>query len=241
LDRAAVVKRFWDQATAEPVNGCYAILLDGKPMHLPGGATLRLAHPPLAHAVAAEWQLAGGGKGGDMSFADTPLTRLAGTAQVRIGADPWPVVDGIARYGESDLLCYRAAAPEALVRRQEAAWQPWLDWAEQRYGAKLRVTAGIITIRQHRGSVAALRAAVGALDPWALAALGVAVPALGSLVLGLALAEQRLDPAAAHALGALEELFQAEQWGEDAQAAARRQAVADEIALAARLIVLTRE
>jgi chaperone required for assembly of F1-ATPase len=82
---------------------------------------------------------------------------------------------------------------------------------------------------------------VGALDSWALAALGVAVPALGSLVLGLALAEQRLDPAAAHALGALEELFQAEQWGEDAQAAARRQAVADEIALAARLIVLTRE
>jgi chaperone required for assembly of F1-ATPase len=82
---------------------------------------------------------------------------------------------------------------------------------------------------------------VGALDPWELAALGVAVPALGSLVLGLALAEQRLDPGAAHALGALEELFQAEQWGEDALAAARRQAVADEIALAARLIVLTRE
>jgi chaperone required for assembly of F1-ATPase len=241
LGRAAVVKRFWDQATAEPVDGCYAILLDGKPMHLPGGATLRLAHPPLAHAVAAEWQLAGGGKGGEMSFADTPLTRLAGTAQARIGADPWPVVDAIARYGESDLLCYRAEAPEALARRQEAAWQPWLDWVEQRYGAKLRVTSGIVAIRQHRGSGAALRAAVGALDPWALAALGVAVPALGSLVLGLALAERRLDPATAHALGALEELFQVEQWGEDTQAAARRQAVADEIALAARLIALTRE
>jgi chaperone required for assembly of F1-ATPase len=241
LDHAEVVKRFWDQATAEPVDGFYAILLDGKPMHLPGGATLHLAHPPLAHAIAAEWQLAGGGKGGNMSFADTPLTGLAGTAQARIGADPWPVVDAIARYGESDLLCYRAEAPETLVRRQEAAWQPWLDWAEQRYGAKLRVTAGIVAIRQHRGSVAALRAAAGVLDPWTLAALGVAVPALGSLVLGLALAEQRLDPATAHALGALEELFQVEQWGEDAQAAARRQAVADEIALAARLIALTRE
>jgi len=96
-------------------------------------------------------------------------------------------------------------------------------------------------IRQHRASIAALRAAVGTLGPWALAALGVAVPALGSLVLGLALAEQCLDPTTAHALGALDELFQAEQWGEDAQATARRQAVADEIALAARLIVLTRE
>ena len=105
------------------------------------------------------------------------------------------------------------------MRRQADAWQPWLDWAEQRYGAKLRVTTGIVAVRQHRGSVAALRAAVAALDAWALAALGVAVPALGSLVLGLALAEQRLDPATAHALGALDELFQAEQWGEDAQAA----------------------
>jgi chaperone required for assembly of F1-ATPase len=236
-----MVTRFWDQAIAEPVDGGFAVLLDGKPMHLPGGATLRLVHPPLAHAVAAEWQLAGGGKGGNMSFADTPLTRLAGTAQARIGVDPWATADAIARYGESDLLCYRAEAPEALVRRQEAAWQPWLDWAEQRYGASLRVTSGIVAIRQHRGSVAALRAAVGALDPWALAALGVAVPAMGSVVLGLALAEQRLDPVTAHALGALEELFQVEQWGEDAQATARRQAVADEIALAARLIALTRE
>jgi chaperone required for assembly of F1-ATPase len=236
-----MVKRFWDQATVESVDGGYGILLDGKPMHLPGGTTLRVAHPPLALAVATEWQLAGGGKGGTMSFADTPLTRLAGTARVRVGTDPRPIADAIARYGESDLLCYRAEAPEALVRRQEAAWPPWLDWAEQRYGARLRVTSGIVAIRQHRDSVAALRAAVGALDPWALAALGVAVPALGSLVLGLALAEQRVDPATAHALGALEELFQAEQWGEDAQAAARRQAVAEEIVLAARLIALTRE
>jgi len=235
-----VVKRFWDQATAAPVDDGFAILLDGKPMHLPDGATLRLEHVPLAQAIAAEWQLAGGDKGGEMTFADTPLTRLAGTAQGRIAADRWPTVDAIARYGETDLLCYRAEAPEALVRRQQAAWQPWLDWAEQRHGARLRVTAGIAAIRQHRGSIAALREAVGALDLWALAALGVAVPALGSVVLGLALADQRVDPAIAHGLGALDELFQVEQWGEDAAAAARRQAISDDIAIAARLIALTR-
>jgi chaperone required for assembly of F1-ATPase len=239
-DHAAMVKRFWDQATAEAVDGGYAVLLDGKPMHLPGGKLLHVEHATLAQAVAAEWQLAGGGKGGEMSFADTPLTRLAGTAQDRIAADPWPTVDAIARYGETDLLCYRAEAPAELVRRQADAWQPWLDWAEQRHGAKLRVTTGIVAVRQHRASVAALRAAVGGLDLWALAALGVAVPALGSLVLGLALADQRLDPATAHALGALDELFQAEQWGEDAQAAARRQAIANDIAIAARMIALTR-
>ena len=120
-------------------------------------------------------------------------------------------------------------------------WQPWLDWAALTYDAPLRVTTGIGYIKQHHDSIAALKRAVARLDIHALAALGIAVPALGSLVLGLALAEGELDAEAATALGALDELFQAELWGEDAEAAARRAAVGAEIVLAARFIALTRE
>ena len=127
------------------------------------------------------------------------------------------------------------------MQRQARGWQPWLDWAALTYDAPLRVGSGVAPVRQHRDSIAALRRAVAALDMEALAGLGVAVPALGSLVLGLALANGRLDAAEAHALGALDELFQAEQWGEDAEAAARRRAVAADIALAGRFIALTRE
>jgi chaperone required for assembly of F1-ATPase len=234
------VKRFWDTATIAPTDAGHAILLDGKPMHLPGGAILLVDAEPLAHAIAAEWQTAGGGKGGEMSFADTPLTRLAGTAQQRIAPDPAPTIDAIARYAESDLLCYRAERPEELVARQTRAWQPWLDWAAQTYDAPLRVGSGIAYVKQHRGSVAVLRGVVAAFDVAAIAALGVAVPALGSLVLGLAMAEGRLDAVAAHELGALDELFQAEAWGEDAEAVARRAAIAADIALAARFLRLTR-
>jgi chaperone required for assembly of F1-ATPase len=234
------VKRFWQIATIERSAAGYAVLLDGKPMHLPGGGVLCVEAEPLAHAIAAEWQAAGGEMGGEMSFSDTPLTRLAGTAQQRIAPDPAPTVDAIARYAESDLLCYRAAAPRELVERQQRQWQPWLDWAAQRYEAPLRVSTGIAYVKQHRGTVAALRQAVAALDVPALAALGVAVPAMGSLVLGLALAERRLDAATAHTLGALDELFQAELWGEDAEAAARLTAIAAEIELAERFLCLTR-
>jgi chaperone required for assembly of F1-ATPase len=234
------VKRFWNTATIEPTAEGFAILLDGKPMHLPGGAVLRVEVRSLAEAIAAEWQVAGGGEGGEMSFTDTPLTRLAGTAQQRIAPDPAPTIDAIARYAESDLLCYRAEAPEELVQRQGREWQPWLDWAALTYDAPLRVGTGIAYVKQHRGSLAALRNAVAALDAAALAALGVAVPALGSLVLGLALHEGRLDAATAHALGSLDELFQAEFWGEDAEAAARRAAIAADIDLAARFLQLTR-
>ena len=105
------MKRFWETVAVDLSNAGYAILLDGKPMHLPGGDVLRVAGEPLARAIAEEWQAAGGGKGGEMSFADTPLTRLAGTAQQRIAPDPMPTVDAIARYAESDLLCYRAETP----------------------------------------------------------------------------------------------------------------------------------
>ncbi len=234
------MKRFWQIATIEAADEGYRVLLDGKPMHLPGGALLRVGAEPLARAIADEWQAAGGEQGGEMSFADTPLTRLAGTAQQRIAPDPAPTIDAIARYAESDLLCYRAEAPEALVHRQAREWQPWLDWVALTYDAPLRISSGIAYVKQHRSSVATLRKVVADLDLPALAALGIAVPALGSLVLGLALAEGCLDAMRAHALGCLDELFQAEAWGEDAEAAARRSAIAADIALAERFLQLTR-
>jgi chaperone required for assembly of F1-ATPase len=234
------VKRFWDAATIEPCADGYAILLDGRRMHLPGGAVLYVGAAPLARAIAEEWQSAGTAKGGEMSFADTPLTRIAGTAQQRIAPDPSPTIDAIARYGENDLLCYRAETPDSLVHRQAREWQPWLDWAALTYDAPLRITMGITPVRQHRDSVVALRRAVAALNVPALAALGVAVPALGSLVLGLALAEGRLNAERAHLLGSLDELYQAEVWGEDAAAAARRRAIADDVSIATRFLELTR-
>ncbi len=229
------MKRVWQSAAMQPGETGFTILLDGRPLRLPGGAVLRIGPEPLARAIAEEWQSAGP----ELTFADTPLTRLAGTAQERIAPDPWPTVDAIARYGESDLLCYRADTPETLVRRQAEAWQPWLDWAAGTFEAPLRVTAGITPIRQHRGAIAALRGVVARFDPYGLAGLGVAVPALGSLVLGLAMAAGRLEAEAAYALGALDELYQAELWGEDAEAAARRAAVRNDITQAARFLRLT--
>jgi chaperone required for assembly of F1-ATPase len=232
------VKRFWDSVTLERDGEEHRILLDGKPIHLPNGGVLRVGPPALAAAIAEEWRAAGGSKGGEMSFSDTPLTRIAGTARERIAPDPAPTADAIARYGETDLLCYRAEIPRALAELQARSWQPWLDWAALAFDAPLRVTVGIVPVRQHHDSIGALRRVVGGYDPYVLAALGIAVPALGSLVLGLALVEARLDAAEAFALGALEELFQMEQWGEDAEAATRRQNVAADIALAERFIRL---
>jgi chaperone required for assembly of F1-ATPase len=234
------MKRFWDTASIEAESEGFSIRLDGKPMRVPSGGVLVVGPEALAEAIATEWQMAGGAKGGEMSFDDTPLTRLAGTAQERIAPNPDPTVDAIARYGESDLLCYRAGSPRELVQRQERLWQPWLDWAADTLGAPLRTTIGVGYVKQHRDSIAALRGVVAAQDTWTLAGLGIAVPALGSLVLGLAVADGALDAAVAVDLGALDELFQASLWGEDHEAAQRRAGVRAEIELAGRFIALSR-
>lgn len=235
------MKRFWDTATAAPVSEGFAVLLDGKPMHLPDGARLHVRSARLAAAIAGEWQAAGGKKGGEMSFADTPLTRIAGTAEARIAPDPGPTLDALSAYAESDLLCYRAEAPEALIQRQMRDWQPWLDWAALTFDAPMKITSGIAFVRQDASSVCALRRSLVRYDPVTLAALGVAVPLLGSLILGLAMAENQIDARAAYELGALDERFQVEFWGEDAEAAARRSAIAADIAVAGQLMELVRQ
>ena len=232
------MKRFWDQAACVAEGESFAIHLDGKPVRLPGGAPLRVATRELGEALAAEWQAAGGARDGEMSWEDVPLTRLTGTAAERIAVAPEATIAAIAKYAETDLLCYRAE-DEALAERQHEAWQPWLDWAARELGAELHATRGIMPVRQSQAALAALHAAVAELSPLGLSALGVLVPVLGSAVLGLAVMRGALGPAEAHRLAVLDELFQEERWGLDWEAEERRGRVAAELALAARLAVLS--
>jgi chaperone required for assembly of F1-ATPase len=233
------VKRFWDKAETADSEGRFTVLLDGRPVRIPGGAPVAVASRPLAEALAAEWNAAGGAKGGDFTHDEVPLTRLVGTAQERIAPDPAATVAALAKYAETDLLCYRADDPR-LAARQAAEWDPILHWAALTLDAPLKVTVGVMPVAQDSGALAALHRAVAAHPPEEVAALGVAVPALGSLVLALALAAGRLGPEEAHALSILDERFQEEFWGLDSEAEARRARLAGEVALAARLIALAR-
>lgn len=231
------MKRFWDQASVAPAAEGFAVHLDGRPVRLPGGGTLAVQTRPLAEALAAEWQAAGGTRDGEMSWEDVPLSRLVGTAAERIAPAPEATILAIARYAETDLLCYRAADP-VLAGRQRAGWQPWLDWSDQALGARLAVTEGLMPVAQDPAALAALAGAVARLDALRLSALGVLVPAMGSLVLGLAVQRGALAVEEAHRLSILDELFQEEQWGLDWMAEEKRTKVADDLRLAVRLLEL---
>jgi chaperone required for assembly of F1-ATPase len=151
------------------------------------------------------------------------------------------VVQQIAGYAGTDLVCYRASHPPELASRQQSVWQPLVDWAVLRYNAPLAVTIGVIPISQPQASLRALAAAVADHDDFALAALHLATAACGSLVIALALVEGRLDADGAFAASQLDESFQIEAWGEDTEQAQHRQALAGDISTAAQFLSLLRQ
>jgi chaperone required for assembly of F1-ATPase len=167
-----------------------------------------------------------------------PLFRLAATTIDRTAAQRALIVSEIANYVDTDLVCYRADHPPALVARQQAVWQNLIDWATRRYGAALAVRPGVIPARQPPATLRAFEKIVAAHDDFRLTALHRLTASCGSLVIALALIEGRLDAAASFAASQLDETFQIEAWGEDADAAARRAALAADIAAAARFIAL---
>jgi chaperone required for assembly of F1-ATPase len=225
------MRRFYKIAAVEAVPGGFVIALDGKPLRTPQGRMLALPHATLAEAVADEWRA----QGALIRPLSMPVTAIVNTAVDRVAADRASAIAQLMRYAETDLLCYRAEGPDELVERQAALWQPVLDWAASRFGATLAVTTGIAPTPQPDHALNALHRAVAGHDEWRLAALAAAVAATGSLLLGLALAEERLTPDQAFAAALLEELWQNERWGEDAEALARRAALRTDLDAAARL------
>jgi chaperone required for assembly of F1-ATPase len=207
------MKRFYRQVELGVEGDMHRVLLDGRPLRTPTKRPLALPTAALAVAIAAEWRE----QGESIEPAIMPITRLASTAQDRLPELRAAAIAELVDYAETDLLCYRAAAPLDLVERQSQRWQPLLDWAARTYGARLVMTTSILPVAQPKAAVQRLQAAVEALDDWRLVGLHAATSVLGSMILGLALVEGRIDAEQALATSLLDELFEIERWGQDAE------------------------
>ncbi len=210
-------KRFYKSAAAAPLDGGFTVLLDGRGVKTPARLALVVPARALAEAMAEEWN----GQGETIDPRQMWLTKLANTAIDRVSSRREPVIDEIAAFAGTDLVCYRADHPDALAERQAAHWSPLVDWAAATFGANLKVTAGIVPIAQDEAALAAVRAAIAAANGFELAALHNAVSLTGSALIGLALLHKRLDARQAFAAAHVDEAWQAELCGEDEDEAAR--------------------
>lgn len=207
-------RRFWTTAATREADGGWEVLLDDKPLRTPGKKPLILPSEALAKAVADEWQVQT-----DLIQPMTmPMTRAANSAIEKVAPQFDAVAGMLAEYGGTDLLCYRAEAPEDLVQLQAEGWDPLIDWAATHLRAPLRITHGVIPVTQDSAALERLHDEVASLDSFGLTALHDLVTLPGSLVLGLAVINGRITGAEAFGLSRIDEDFQARQWGEDQDA-----------------------
>ena len=223
------MKRFYQSVELAAADDGHRVLLDGRPLNTPARRALTLPSAALAEALAEEWRA----QGETIRPEGMPLTRLASTAQDRMPALRAVAIDDAVGYAGTDVLCYRAAAPLALVERQQQVWQPLLDWATSALGTRLVVTTTLLPVTQPDAAVRGLRAAVEELGDWPLIGLHAATTALGSLVLGLALSRGRINAEQGLAASLLDELFEIERWGKDAETERRHDALRREVDAAA--------
>lgn len=216
--RPALPRRFYKEAGYAGGEGGFRLTLDGRPANTPARNPLAVPSEALAGLLAAEW----GAQGEAIDPATMPVTRLVNTTLDGVVPRRAAVVEDLAAYAGTDLLAYRAESPERLVTAQAAAWDPVLDWARDELGARPILSEGVMHVTQPEESVAALRGAIEAVDsPFRLAALHTLTTLTGSLILALAVLHGRLDPAEAWAAAHVDETYQAEAWGRDAEAEER--------------------
>jgi chaperone required for assembly of F1-ATPase len=230
------MKRVYREVRVAPAGDGWSISLDARTLQTPGRAALALPKRALAEVIAAEWDA----QTDKIVPATMPLMRIAATAIDRVAPQRRQAIEEVIGYVGTDLVCYRADRPAELVARQAALWQPLVDWATLRFDAPLPVTTGIMPRPLPAPVTGAFQSAVEAFDPWWLTALHAATTACGSIVIGLALADRRLDAEGAWQAAQLDESFQIEQWGEDAEAVARRRELKRDLEATARFMDLLR-
>jgi len=227
-------KRFYTTVSVKADGPHFQVTLDDRPIKTPGGKAHALPTRALAEAIADEWRA----QGDRLDLTTMQLTKAVNTVIDRIAPRRAEVIDDVARFAGSDVLCYRAETPGSLVARQIASWDPWLAWAQDHVGASFRCSTGISHVEQPPETLDAIRRAMESVDNFALPALHAGVTITGSAVLGLAFTLRRIGPDEALAISTVDEEFQAERWGRDAEAEAVRKNRLVELQQARRLLDL---
>lgn len=210
------MKRFWKEIAVERESEGWTIELDGRGVKTPARAALVVPNERLAEAIAGEWRSVKD----DVDPRAMPLTGFANAAIDRVAPERRAFAGGLARYAEADLACYRSDWPPELVERQKGAWDALLGWARRRYDVDFSITSGLMHVPQPQATVEQLAHAVGSLDPFRLAGLSPIVSIGGSLIAGLAVLEKAMTAEEAWAAVSIDECWQLEQWGGDAEAQA---------------------
>jgi chaperone required for assembly of F1-ATPase len=215
--RPKPIRRFYERASSEEIDGEFRVLLDGRPARTPGRRILAAPSCELADALAREWLA----QRDVINPATMPLTRLANTIIDGFARSASQVASEVERYLAFDLVLYRAEGPRGLVERQSAAWDPVLEWAHRTLGARFRPVQGMVHVSQCPQVLRAARAAIP-VEPWRLGALYVMTTLTGSALIALVFAGGAISLDQAWSAAHVDEDWNMQLWGADELALERR-------------------
>ncbi len=219
--RTPLPKRFYKTVSVAEGEAGFSVQLDGKPVRTPGKALLAVPTQAAAQLMAAEFDA----QVEIINPVSMPVVRLVNTAIDGVATDMQAVLEDVMRFSSSDLVCYRADAPEQLVQRQAEAWDPVLDWAQSALGARFLLAEGIVHVTQPRESVNAVGIWLKQReDAFRLSSIHLMTTLTGSALLALAVEAEAITPDEAWTLAHVDEDWTIEHWGDDAEATARRTA-----------------
>lgn len=227
-------KRFYKDAAVVPVDGGFAVGLDGRVPKTPGMKQVVVPIASLAQVMADEWAAQG-------EFIDPqtmPMVRLVNSA-VEAGEETMPALrEEIVKYAGNDLLLYRADAPEVLVRRQEEIWDAALVRLARHFGVSFQPTIGIIHQPQPAATLSRLGKALESEGLFPLTAMNAITSITGSGLLALALRHRLLEPEDVWAAAHVDEDHNIAMWGEVSEITERRAKRRKEFDAAVRLLEL---
>lgn len=212
-------KRFYKQVKIACEEGGFTILLDERPVKTPAKRHFIVPTEAFATFVAQEFE----SQKHVVNPVKMPMTRLVNTVIDGIADDMQVVFEDLLRFVACDMIFYRAQTPTELVQKQSEQWDPLLDWAEEKLGARFYLTEGLMHMEQSPEAIQAVSHYLRNVEsPYMLAALHMMTTLTGSALIVLAVAAGKIDADHAWSIAHLDEDWMMEQWGTDKEAMAHR-------------------
>ena len=215
------MKRFYNSAGVTEAEGGWQVTLDDRAMKTVKGSQQIVPTRGLAEMLAAEWEA----QGEKIDPASFVIRDMADYAIDIVAPDHAATADKLVAYGDTDTLLYRADPDEPLYVRQQEVWEPIVAEFEQREGVELTRVSGIIHKPQADATIARLKARLGEVQAFELAAIETMTSLAASLLIALTASDTSEEEQAKKLWDAasLEEEWQADLWGRDEEAEERRE------------------
>ena len=118
----------------------------------------------------------------------------------------------------NDMICYFANSPIELVDLQNKEWLPLINYMESSYNIELIYTSKLFSINQKPDSLLKLKNILNEINIFKLSAVYTLSQITNSIIISLALVNNKISAKKAFENSNLEELYQISKWGKDEEA-----------------------